>query len=48
MTALKTELSAEIPDANKQTVEAIVNKSGLYRRLVYTLNKHPREAADVS
>lgn len=34
------ELTKEIPDANKQTVEAIVKKCTLLRRLLYTLNKN--------
>lgn len=35
------ELTKEIPDANKQTVEGVVKKCALLRRLLYTLNKNP-------
>lgn len=37
---LRSELTKEIPDANKQTVGAIVKKCSLLRRVLYTLNKH--------
>lgn len=43
---LKDQLTVEIPEAGKQTVDGIVLKITNYRRLLYTLNKH-KQAAQV-
>lgn len=42
-----TELTSEVPDANKQTVSGIVKKCSLYRRMLYTMNKHEDEAREL-
>ena len=42
---LKTQLTTEIPEAGKQTVEGIIKKIVNYKRLLYTLNKHKTAAA---
>ena len=43
---LTDQLTVEIPEAGKQTVDGIVLKITNYRRLLYTLNKH-KQAAQV-
>ena len=48
ITDLVSELTKEIPDANKQTVETIVKKCTLLRRLLYTLNKHKDESKELT
>ena len=42
-----SELANEVPNANKQTVNDIVKKCQLFRRLVYTMNKHEEAAREV-
>lgn len=44
---LSQELTKEIPDANKQTVEGVVKKCALLRRILYTLNKNYSDSRDL-